>query len=50
MEIKKSLDDLLICRLCLEKINKINGDDLNSLKMDMLKVLSVELVNMYTSI
>lgn len=34
-----------ICRLCLEKIIGIVGDELNSVKVQMLKQLTVDLVS-----
>lgn len=34
-----------ICRLCLEKLVGIKGDELNSVKIQMLKELTIDVVS-----
>lgn len=39
-----------ICRLCLEKLIGIKGDELNSVKIQMLKELTIDLVSNFKKI
>lgn len=47
MDIKATIieEKSIICRLCLKKLLETDGEEFNYLKIEMLKLMSVDLVS-----